>query len=556
LALAALVLALAFLAGHPQTFVYVTLLALAYFAFRARQAGWSGATIVMLAAGLILLTTALAAVQLIPSLHFILHSTRTSVPFAQAGHGFPFEDVLQFFVTGFVSYWQPLYVGLLPLGLAAFGLTRPAPQVRFWAFAALTGLVLSFGTKAAAYDAAYWLVPGLGLFRGQEHLALVVSFSLAVLAAFGMDALCGPLSRGARRTLQRLRRAGSALWVAAFGLLGLAMLLAQLGLDQAAWQQLPGRVGVLVFGLGLALLALALRAYVPAVRRWTPAVMAAVVVLDLFAANRPTNRVAAYTPYAYDPMLEPILSDSGFFRVQDDFRLAGHAGCAYHYRAVEGVTPYKIASYARFMEHTPEVVRWELLGVRYVVTWRGDLRDPAGNVVAAEAVSHGTVPDERGNVTRVFRLSSEARRAFLTHRVHVAADDDAVSAALAAPDFDPLSIAVLPEPLPVEAAAHEDRLEILADVAGRVRLRAETDAAAALIVSESHFPGWRVTVDGEPASVLRADGALLAVYLPPGAHEVEFAYRPASLGWGAVCSSLALALALVLILRRSRTSRA
>ena len=66
----------------------------------------------------------LAAIQLLPSLHFILgYSTRTRVDFAQAGAGFPFAEVAQFLITGLVSYWHPLYVGLLPLGLA---------RIRFW----------------------------------------------------------------------------------------------------------------------------------------------------------------------------------------------------------------------------------------------------------------------------------------------------------------------------------------------------------------------------------------------------------------------------------------
>src|SRR5574341_2475881 len=131
LALTALMLALAFFAGHPQTFMFVALLTFAYFAFRAHQARWRFAVFVGLVAALTGLTTMLTAVQLLPSVQFILNSTRASVAFDQAAAGFPFADVLQFFLTGFVSYWHPLYVGILPLGLVAFAFSRPVPQVRF-----------------------------------------------------------------------------------------------------------------------------------------------------------------------------------------------------------------------------------------------------------------------------------------------------------------------------------------------------------------------------------------------------------------------------------------
>ncbi|MGH2520879.1 MAG: hypothetical protein ACRDH2_00110, partial [Anaerolineales bacterium] len=250
LALTALMLGLAFLAGHPQTFVYVALLALAYFTFRAWEMRWPFRSLVIGLAGLIGLTAALAAVQLIPSAHFILSSTRASVDFEQAAHGFPFQDILQFFLTGFVSYWHPLYVGLLPLGLAAFALTRPGGEVRFWAGAALVSLILSFGAKGVAYEVAYWLVPGYRLFREQERLALVVSFSLAVLAAFGAHHLFGPLARSVRRRLTRFQSAGRFFFATSLALLALFTYLARLGFDPSDWRQLPNRAGVMVLGSG------------------------------------------------------------------------------------------------------------------------------------------------------------------------------------------------------------------------------------------------------------------------------------------------------------------
>jgi len=65
-----------------------------------------------------------------------------------------------------------------------------------------------------------------------------------------------------------------------------------------------------------------------------------------------------------------------------------------------------------------------------------------------------------------------------------------------------------------------------------VTIEADSPTAGILVLSDAWYPGWRVTVDGNPAPLLRADYALRGVALPPGKHTVEFTFRsrPAQLG--------------------------
>ena len=67
----------------------------------------------------------------------------------------------------------------------------------------------------------------------------------------------------------------------------------------------------------------------------------------------------------------------------------------------------------------------------------------------------------------------------------------------------------------------------------RVTLLVQNDVRGLLMGSETVFPGWEAYVDGLPTPILRAQGLLRAVILPPALagrpHEVTFVYRPMSL---------------------------
>jgi hypothetical protein len=85
-------------------------------------------------------------------------------------------------------------------------------------------------------------------------------------------------------------------------------------------------------------------------------------------------------------------------------------------------------------------------------------------------------------------------------------------------------------------------------------VRAETPVEAILVVADSYDPGWKATVDGEPAEILPAYGLIRGVALPPGSHEVRMVYRPGSLQRGVVLSLLGLVLSGAAIVARRRDS--
>jgi hypothetical protein len=54
-----------------------------------------------------------------------------------------------------------------------------------------------------------------------------------------------------------------------------------------------------------------------------------------------------------------------------------------------------------------------------------------------------------------------------------------------------------------------------------------------LVLSEVAYPGWQARLDGQEVEIQVVEGLLRAVSLPPGTHEVEFAFQPWSVFGGA-----------------------
>ena len=123
-------------------------------------------------------------------------------------------------------------------------------------------------------------------------------------------------------------------------------------------------------------------------------------------------------------------------------------------------------------------------------------------------------------------------RAYVVHRATVLADDTAEARAML--HLDPRADVILdaaPSPPPSGTGGFE-AARVTALERKRVVVEADAPTAGVLVLSDAWYPGWRVTVDGKPAPLLRADYALRGVALAAGRHRVEFTFRsrPAELG--------------------------
>jgi hypothetical protein len=76
----------------------------------------------------------------------------------------------------------------------------------------------------------------------------------------------------------------------------------------------------------------------------------------------------------------------------------------------------------------------------------------------------------------------------------------------------------------------------------RVTVQTESDADGRLILTDLMYPGWRVTVDGQPAEPVTVDGMFRGVDVPAGSHVVIWSYHPRILYWGLAVSAVTFVL--------------
>ncbi len=514
---------LSFTAGHPQTTMQAVYVALAYFAFagyRARMGWWAVGWRMALA---LLAGGGLSMIQLLPSVEFTLLSARLDqYGYLDKSNGLPFDQLTHILWPSQDGSWLPLYVGVAGLLLALARLIRAGPPQIFWGAVALVGLGISLGRNSIVYDVFYLVLPGVSVFRLQEHMVFIVSFALAVLAA-------DQIANGDRRTVQ----------IMATGFFAVHLLLLAVGSPVAA-------TGVLVFVIVMAGL---LTTFTHA-----PALILLILVVDLFTVNTRSNNFVLDSPE--NRVQPPVMLDQ--LQVTDgniQWRVDGSAGVqsyGLYWRIpdIYGIGPIPLDSTYQ-LRQIPVERFWEVLSVRYVT-----LAEPAPTDVPLELLAYG--PDYE-----LFEMIDPRPMAHLVYDAIVAeANPDFARQFMADPRVDLRETAILLEPAPVELPGERPGLSTVEgfrlDSAERMSMTVSTGTPALLTVSMPLYPGWRVSVDGDPVDLVDTYAGLMGIPLEAGVDQhVEIVFVPDSVIVGAVVSGLTVILMIgtvVFSLRKPRPS--
>jgi hypothetical protein len=143
--------------------------------------------------------------------------------------------------------------------------------------------------------------------------------------------------------------------------------------------------------------------------------------------------------------------------------------------------------------------------------------------------------------TRVYVNEGYFPRAYVVGQALPAANvAEALALAQAADLRDTVVLEVGDEPPPVWETAVSPASQVAITEYGlnRVTLQTNLDDAGFVVLADTYYPGWRVTIDGERTPLYRANSIVRAVYVPAGVHTLVFSFLPLDFVVGTAVSLL------------------
>jgi hypothetical protein len=431
------------------------------------------------------------------------------------------------------------YLGVLPLMLAVLAvILRRDSLTRFFAVLALLGLALALGGYAISHGWFYQFAPGFGQLRAPARFVFVMDFALAVLAAFGFDAL---VREGGALCLTPLRAITRALplvfLIVAVGAGGTALAILILGQNQdpTIFARIANAVNalaffLLLFGLSVALLvARATRFFRP--RAWSLAALV-LIFFDLFSLGAYVD-IGTDDPTAafrHPDLVQFLRSDGTFYRIdaRTDIDAAWLPDTAILYSLYDAgglFNPLQLADTDRYWESlgSRSTPLYDLLNIKYLLARKNTPLDLDKFKLAYE-----------GDLN-VYENTRVLPRVFMVYTTRVVADHAAAFAAIHAADFDPRQMLVVENGRALAGQAVGEA-RIVGYGPNEIVLEANSPREGYLFLSEVYYPGWRALVDEHEEQIVRADYLFRAVYVPAGAHRVRVMFDPWTFRAGAIIS--------------------
>lgn len=568
-----LVIAMLLLAGHAQTAWITILMGIVWGIFWALQNGDKGQRLKNLRKSITgyLLSgfagLAISAVQLLPTLEYLLNSQRADEYGYQTAMTYSFWPWR--FLTlilpdmfgnpavnsywGYGNFWEDaVYIGLLPFIIAFFFILkeirkrigarlindeiRKSNLVMLLTAVILLSFVLALGDNTVIYPFLYRNVPGINLFQAPTRYSLMAVFSMSLLAGIGISKLEKP--SGKKLYITRLVLAGSLS-------LTLGAILTWLFLEgiKPSFIISVGKVGMLGFASALLFLFMPEERGNEKARKWN-FLAVCLISVDLIIAGWGLNPGVEATFYEVIPAetslgriwmpadleydlkfnkylrFDTFKSDVNWNEMHKDY--LPNLPMMQNVQMVNNFDPVVPNSYQSWMEEInrrgPDKKILEMMNVGSVVelTGENEIR------LVPTGVANGEV--KLAGCAQVINSEEISPELILDASRDLGAD----------------IIVTSDEAVPC-APASSGSIKILERKNGYLKIALDLDGDSWIFWSQTWYPGWKFRIDGkEEERIYPVNYLFQGAPAHKNANQIEFIYRPESIFCGGLISALGL----------------
>jgi len=460
---------------------------------------------------------------------------------------------------GFMNFkLESTYLGIIPVLLAIFAIASSRGSnhrgvILFWGGAASVALLLSFGKYTPLYT-LFWQLPVINNIRNPNKFIQIFQVSVAILAAFGLDAVLK--NKASAKLFFRISLgvvAVLALWAFGGTINETGADFVRFGWPAEMAREIAGNRSAALWHATIMAAIAALVFAIPgmaSLQKHANKILAGLVVLIIadaawlsrhYVQKLPRgyieeNAVTRFLSQELGHQRTAMVSQGSFYNLWLTYLFPYHD--IPHFNLTQ--MPRMPQDYQQFLgalQRNP-VRMWQVSGVGFLLG-PADVANqlPPGSYetamrfdVMADAGGSLSVQENPQGQHAVFRALQPAPRFALVSRSEKVSDEQAL-AKMASAAWTPYQSIMLPLDSDAadlaESAAVIGNVEVLDHQPGYARLTVTASQPSYLRIGEKYDPGWRVFVGGKEAEVVRADFIFNAVEIPVGEHVVEIDFAPA-----------------------------
>jgi hypothetical protein len=542
--------------------------------------------------GALLLAVGIAAVQLLPTAEYLLESQRSAMvdyDFAISYSFWPWR-FLSFLAPGlfgnpalgdywgYANYWEDaVYFGLIPFALVVLALItwgrklqrKTMINAKFIGFLVIligVTFVIALGRNTPIFPWLYRHIPSFDMFQAPTRISILAIFGLTILSAVGADSW----SRPGGRQLYWLRlgmMGAAAITLGAVLALFLSRSLS-LGIRPSL---IRGTAWLGFWALGLGFLSLNAPYPEEISKRhqpwgWWQWAVLMWIGLDLVVAGwglNPSVDLGVYTnPSPTTTSVRQALAGGRIYLDgKDEEVLKFERFLRFDtFQPFEGGEDWRtlrasLLPNITLLDSLPSANNFDPMVPGRFSTWldnlqqaEGEIREQMLNLMAVSVVE--SIDLNTANGLRFDARPATSRFRWMGCPIYVGDELEALNLITKTNvDLENQVILELDKPGAYQACRYQDQgeVQVLSEAPNNLVIRTESFTDGYLFIADVWYPGWQAYVDGDQVEIWHANYLFRAVQVPRGEHEVELSYRPWIFYAGALVSSLALVILLLIV---------